>query len=163
MTIKFRRFNVKVLKYSPFWCYECCTSSWYQGHRSWQPSSMSKKGHKNCRQARIYDFRDKCVVFACKDTINFPEKAMKISHFNHIMIELCYFSLDQWEIKIHLLWGKCFNIPHWLRSHSTNGRLQHIEELSESKTRVGMVWFKWVISRQMMASLLTRDQVIDFE
>ena len=57
-----------------------------------------------------------------KDTINCLEKAMKISHFNHIMIELCYFSLHQWEIKIHMLWGKCFNIPHWLRSHSTNGR-----------------------------------------
>ena len=26
-----------------------------------------------------------------------------------------------------------FNIPHWLRSHSTNGRLQHIDELSISK------------------------------
>ena len=26
----------------------------------------------------------------------------------HIMIELCYFSLDQWEMKIHMLWGKCF-------------------------------------------------------
>ena len=38
-----------------------------------------------------------------KDTMNCPEKAMKISHFNpnqsapsiYIMIELCYFSLDQ--------------------------------------------------------------------
>ena len=55
-----------------------------------------------------------------KDTRNCPEKAMKISHFNtnqsapsiYIMIELCYFSLDQWEIRIHLLWGKSFNIPH---------------------------------------------------
>ena len=61
------------------------------------------------------------------------------------MIELCFISLDQWEIKIHLLWGKCFNIPHWPRSHSTNGRLQHIEELSKSKTIVGMVWLKWLI------------------
>ena len=52
----------------------------------------------------------------------------------YIMIELCYFSLDQWEIKIHLLWGKCFNIPHWPRSHSTNGRLQHIEDLSKSSS-----------------------------
>ena len=57
----------------------------------------------------------------------------------YIMIELCYFSLDQWEIRIHLLWGKCFNIPHWPRSHSTNGRLQNVEELSKSKTRVGIV------------------------
>ena len=31
----------------------------------------------------------------------------------YIIIELCYFSLNQWETEIHLLWGKCFNIPHW--------------------------------------------------
>ena len=45
-----------------------------------------------------------------KDTMNCPEKAMKISHFNpnqsapsiYIMKELCYFSLDQWEIRLHL-------------------------------------------------------------
>ena len=50
---------------------------------------------------------------------------MKISHFNpnqsapsiYIMIELCYFSLDQWEIRIHLLWGKSFNIPHHCDPH----------------------------------------------
>ena len=61
----------------------------------------------------------------------------KISHLKpnqlapsiYIMKELCFFSLDQWEIYIHLLWGKCFNIPHWLRSHSTNGRLQQIEKI----------------------------------
>ena len=54
-----------------------------------------------------------------KDTINCPERAMKISHFNpnqsapsiYIIIELCFFSLDQWEIRIHLLWGISFNIP----------------------------------------------------
>ena len=59
------------------------------------------------------------ILKLCKDTRNCPEKAMKISHFNpnqsapsiYIMIELCYFSLDQWEIRIHLLWGKSFNIP----------------------------------------------------
>ena len=57
--------------------------------------------------------------------MNCPEKAMKISHFNpnqsapsiYIMIELCYFSLDQWEIRIHLLWGKSFNIPHHCDPH----------------------------------------------
>ena len=43
------------------------------------------------------------------------------------MIELCLFSLDQWEIMIHLLWGKSFNVPH-----STNRILQHIEKLSKS-------------------------------
>ena len=52
----------------------------------------------------------------------------------HIMIilELCFFSLHQWEIKIHLLWGECFNIPHWPRSHLTTRRLQHIEKLSKT-------------------------------
>ena len=67
---------------------------------TWQLSSSPGQGHH-------------------KDTRNCPEKAMKISHFNpnqsapsiYIMIELCYFSLDQWEIRIHLLWGKSFNIP----------------------------------------------------
>ena len=61
----------------------------------------------------------KLDIVSYKDTRNCPEKAMKISHFNpnqsapsiYIMIELCYFSLDQWEIRIHLLWGKSFNIP----------------------------------------------------
>ena len=61
-------------------------------------------------------------------------KPNQIAPSIYIMIELCYFSLDQWEITIHLLWGKCFNIPHWPRSHSTNGRLQHIEDLSKSSS-----------------------------
>ena len=51
-----------------------------------------------------------------KDTMNCPEKVMKISHFNqnqsehsiYIKIELCYFSLDQWEIRIHLLLREMF-------------------------------------------------------
>ena len=59
-------------------------------------------------------------------------KPNQIAPSIYIMIELCFFSLDQWEIKIHLLWGKCFNIPHWPRSHSTNRRLQHIEKLSKT-------------------------------
>ena len=61
------------------------------------------------------------------------------------MIELWYFSLDQWEVKIHLLWGKSFHISHSLRSHLTYGRLQHIEYFSKSKTEQGMVWLKWLI------------------
>ena len=71
--------------------------------------------HKTVRWRYSRDFPGKAV----KDTRNCPEKAMKISHSNpnqsapsiYIMIELCYFSLDQWEIRIHLLWGKSFNIP----------------------------------------------------
>ena len=54
--------------------------------------------------------------------MNCPEKAMKISRFNpnqsapsiYIMIELCYFSLNQWEIKIHMLWKKTV-LATWLK------------------------------------------------
>ena len=35
-----------------------------QGGRTWQPFVGGKNGHENFRQARIYNFRDKCVVFA---------------------------------------------------------------------------------------------------
>ena len=39
-----------------------------QGGRTWQPFVGGKNGHENFRQGRIYNFRDKCVVFArnCK-------------------------------------------------------------------------------------------------
>ena len=39
-----------------------------QGGRSWQPFGERKNAHKSFRQARIYYFRDKCVVFVhdCK-------------------------------------------------------------------------------------------------
>ena len=36
----------------------------YQGGRTWQPFVGGKNGHENFRQARIYNFRDKCVAFA---------------------------------------------------------------------------------------------------
>ena len=49
-------------------------------------------------------------------------KSNQLAPSIYIMIELCFFSLDQWEIRIHLLWGKCFNFPHWSRSQSTNER-----------------------------------------
>ena len=35
-----------------------------QGGRTWQPFVGGKNGHENFRQARIYNFRDKRVVFA---------------------------------------------------------------------------------------------------
>ena len=35
-----------------------------QGGRTWQTFVGGKNGHENFRQARIYDFRNKCVVFA---------------------------------------------------------------------------------------------------
>ena len=38
------------------------------GGRSWQHFGEGRKDHKNFHQARVYYFRDKCVVFArnCK-------------------------------------------------------------------------------------------------
>ena len=35
-----------------------------QGGRTWQPFVGGKNGIENFRKARIYNFRDKCVVFA---------------------------------------------------------------------------------------------------
>ena len=35
-----------------------------QGGRTWQPFVGGKHGHENFRQARIYNFHDKCVIFA---------------------------------------------------------------------------------------------------
>ena len=35
-----------------------------QGGRTWQPLDGGKNGHENFRQARFYNFRDKCVIFA---------------------------------------------------------------------------------------------------
>ena len=35
-----------------------------QGGRTWHPFVGGKNGHESFRQARIYNFRDKCVVFA---------------------------------------------------------------------------------------------------
>ena len=36
----------------------------HQGGRTWQPFVGGKNGHENFRHAPIYNFRDKCVVFA---------------------------------------------------------------------------------------------------
>ena len=38
--------------------------SFEQGGRTWQAFGGGKNGHETFRQARIYNFRDKCVVFA---------------------------------------------------------------------------------------------------
>ena len=35
-----------------------------QGGRTWQAFGGGKNDHETFRQARIYNFRDKCVVFA---------------------------------------------------------------------------------------------------
>ena len=36
----------------------------FQGGRTWQAFGGGKNGHETFRQARIYNFRDTCVVFA---------------------------------------------------------------------------------------------------
>ena len=36
----------------------------HQGGRTWQAFGGGKNDHETFRQARIYNFRDKCVVFA---------------------------------------------------------------------------------------------------
>ena len=36
----------------------------FQGGRTWQAFGGGKHGHETFRQARNYNFRDKCVVFA---------------------------------------------------------------------------------------------------
>ena len=46
------------------------------------------------------------------------------------MIELCYFSLDQWEIRIHLLWGICFNIPHHCDPHLNQTKFNDLLSLT---------------------------------
>ena len=46
------------------------------------------------------------------------------------MIELCYFSLNQWEMRIHLLWGKCFNIPHHWDPHLNQTKLNDLLPLT---------------------------------
>ena len=45
--------------------------TYIQGGRTWQPFVEGKNGHENFRQARMYNFRDKCDVFAgnCKFAI----------------------------------------------------------------------------------------------
>ena len=73
-----------------------------------------------------------------KDTRNCLEKVKKISHLKpnqlapsiYIMKELCFFSLDQWEISIHLLWGKCFNIPHHCDPHLNQTKLNGLLPLT---------------------------------
>ena len=42
----------------------CQLASSAQGGRTWQAFGGGKNGHETFRQARIYNFRDKCVVFA---------------------------------------------------------------------------------------------------
>ena len=78
------------------------------------------------------------TLICYKDTRNCQEKVKKISHLKpnqlapsiYIMKELCFFSLDQWEISIHLLWGKCFNIPHHCDPHLNQTKLNGLLPLT---------------------------------
>ena len=73
-----------------------------------------------------------------KDTRNCQEKVKKINHLKsnqlvpsiYTMKELCFFSLDQWEISTHLLWGKCFNIPHHYDPHLNQTKLNGLLPLT---------------------------------
>ena len=92
------------------------------------------------------------------------------------MIKLCYFSLDQWEIRIHLLWGKCFNIPHhcdpYLNQTKLNGllplpidgviveflsrllaRSDQKRHLAQEQTRV--LFYIWALSLNGVRSTIT--------
>ena len=42
----------------------CELSTLYQGGKTWQAFGGGKNGHETFRQARIYNFCEKCVVFA---------------------------------------------------------------------------------------------------
>ena len=56
-----------MVTYGPQWSVrdsELVYSLALQGGRTWQPFIGGKNGHENFRPARIYNFRDKCVVFA---------------------------------------------------------------------------------------------------
>ena len=52
-----------------------------QGGRTWQPLVGGKNGHENFRQARFYNFRDKCVIFARNHKFaNLTQKNMQKVH-----------------------------------------------------------------------------------
>ena len=55
-TTKYEIFKTRILKFNKIVNYN-------QGGRTWQPFVGGKNGHANFRQARTYNFRDKCVVF----------------------------------------------------------------------------------------------------
>ena len=105
-----------------------------------------------------------CLI---KDTMNCPEKAMKTSHLNpnqsapsiYIMIELCYFSLDQWEIRIHLLWGKCFNIPHHCDPHLNQTKFNDLLPLTIDGVLVIVFEFVYLSVRWAVTFLMLNCQM----
>ena len=81
---------------------------------------MNSRIHKDFRRRIVY-----CIPYLSQGHHQLSGKSNENKSFEpnqiapsiYIMIKLCYFSLDQWEIRIHLLWGKCFNIPHHCDPH----------------------------------------------
>ena len=61
------------------------------------------------------------------------------------MMEVCYFSLDQWEISIHLLWGKCFNVPRHCDPHLNQTKLNGWLPLTIPGVLRGLVFWIWFI------------------
>ena len=70
----------------------------------WPPTPSYQRGWGSWCQKKWFDH------FFAKDTINCPEKSDENKSFQpnqsalsiYIKVELCYFSLDQWEIRIHM-------------------------------------------------------------
>ena len=65
-------------------------------------------------------------------------------HSIYIMIELYFFSLDQWEIRTHLLWGKCFNIPHHCDPHLNQTKFNGLSPLTIADSFVKAHNHKWL-------------------
>ena len=58
-----------------------------QGGRTWQPFVRGKNGPENFRQARIYNFCDKCVVFARnREFANLTQKNMQYIPSNSALL-----------------------------------------------------------------------------
>ena len=77
----------------------------------------------------------------------------------YIMIELCYFSLDQWEIRIHLFSGKCFNIPHDCDPHLLKPNLMNYctwQFMVSWADRTSAQWAEYSISYHYWPNYLRR-------
>ena len=105
---------------------KCITTTTIQSDRWWW-SGLLWQGHHE---------------LSGKSDENKSFKPNQSAHSIYIKIELCHSSLDQWEIKIHLIWGKCFNIPHCSRSLSTNIAMRDSSTLqSFLNPRQERAWF----------------------
>ena len=95
-----------VLKFLYFTAHNFSIHGWWG---RWEPDSTSKfSTFISHSKLRLQIFQINIITRA---------PVQLISQFNqtpsiNIMIDLRYVSLDQWDKKIHLLWGKCFNIQY---------------------------------------------------